>query len=111
MASLDLLFANLLSPVVLAFALGVVARLVRSDLEFPPPLYDALSIYLLLAIGLKGGAELSVTPLSEFAGPATITLALGIVTRLRPTSSCVDSGASTARMRRPWPHTTDRCRR
>lgn len=80
MASVDLLLANLLSPVVLAFALGVIARLVKSDLEFPPPLYDALSIYLLLAIGLKGGAELSVTPVAEFAGPALLTLALGILT-------------------------------
>ncbi|HKK70354.1 MAG TPA: sodium-dependent bicarbonate transport family permease [Candidatus Krumholzibacteria bacterium] len=82
MASLDLLLANLLSPVVLAFALGVLARVVRSDLEFPAPLYDALSIYLLLAIGLKGGAELSVTPLLEFAAPAGLTLALGVVTPL-----------------------------
>ena len=82
MASLDLLLANLLSPVVLAFALGILAALVRSDLEFPPALYDTLSIYLLLAIGLKGGAELSVTPIAQFAGPAAVTLALGVITPL-----------------------------
>ena len=82
MTSADLLLANLLSPVVLAFALGIVARLARSDLEFPAPLYDALSIYLLLAIGLKGGAELSVTPIAQFVGPAGITLALGVITPL-----------------------------
>jgi len=80
MASIDLLLANLLSPVVLAFVLGVLAQLVKSDLEFPPPLYDALSIYLLFAIGLKGGAELSVTPIAEFLGPAALTLLLGVVT-------------------------------
>lgn len=80
MASIELLLANLLSPVVLAFALGAIARVIRSDLEFPPPLYDALSIYLLLAIGLKGGAELSVTPLAEFALPAALTLGLGVLT-------------------------------
>jgi len=80
MASADILLANLLSPVVLAFVLGIVASLVKSDLEFPRPLYDALSIYLLLAIGLKGGAELSATPIGEFALPALATLALGLVT-------------------------------
>lgn len=82
MPSIELLLANLLSPVVLAFALGVVARLVRSDLEYPPALYDALAIYLLLAIGLKGGAELSVTPFAEFAVPALVTLLLGVLTPL-----------------------------
>lgn len=80
MASVDILLANLLSPVVLAFVLGIVASLVKSDLEFPRPLYDALSIYLLLAIGLKGGAELSETPIAEFALPAIATLVLGLVT-------------------------------
>src|SRR6056297_660315 len=80
MASADILLANLLSPVVLAFVLGIFASLVKSDLEFPRPLYDALSIYLLLAIGLKGGAELSATPFGEFALPALATLALGILT-------------------------------
>jgi len=37
----------------LFFALGVFARLVRSDLRLPEALYETLSIYLLLAIGLK----------------------------------------------------------
>jgi hypothetical protein len=80
MASADILLANLLSPVILAFVLGIFASLVKSDLEFPRPLYDALSIYLLLAIGLKGGVELSATPFSEFALPALATLALGLLT-------------------------------
>ena len=80
MSPLDLVAVNLLSPVVLAFALGILATLVRSDLKFPEELYTALSIYLLLAIGLKGGAELAVTPLSDFWAPALATLALGVVT-------------------------------
>lgn len=46
-------------PVVLFFVLGVVAGLVRSDLKIPSSIYDALSIYLLLAIGLKGGVKLA----------------------------------------------------
>ncbi|UCC25080.1 MAG: sodium-dependent bicarbonate transport family permease [Gemmatimonadales bacterium] len=82
MSPAEILATNLLSPVVLAFGLGVAATLVRSDLEFPEPLYQSLSIYLLLAIGLKGGAALSVTPLTVFVGPAAVTVLLGLVTPL-----------------------------
>lgn len=78
METLELVRLNLLSPIILAFVLGIIATLVRSDLKFPEPLYTALSIYLLLAIGLKGGAALSETPLGEFGGPALATLALGV---------------------------------
>ncbi|MDA0873628.1 MAG: sodium-dependent bicarbonate transport family permease [Bacteroidetes bacterium] len=80
MENFDILVANLLSPVILAFVLGVVAALVRSDLKLPSALYSGLSIYLLLAIGLKGGVELSRTPFSVFAGPAVLTLFLGVLT-------------------------------
>ena len=38
-------------PVVLFFVLGITAGLLRSDLKIPSSIYDALSIYLLLAIG------------------------------------------------------------
>jgi hypothetical protein len=48
-----------LDPVVLFFLLGVGARLARSNLRLPDALYETLSIYLLLAIGLKGGIELA----------------------------------------------------
>ena len=80
MEHFDALAANLLSPVVLAFALGVVASLVRSDLRLPDALYNGLSIYLLLAIGLKGGVELNKTPIGVFVGPALLTLFLGVLT-------------------------------
>lgn len=43
---------------VMAFALGIIAALVKSDLKIPPEIYSALTIYLLFAIGLKGGAKL-----------------------------------------------------
>ena len=62
---------------ILAFALGIVATLVRSDLRLPDALYSALSIYLLLAIGLKGGVALRATPIAEIAGPALVTLLAG----------------------------------
>lgn len=82
MEALDLLVANMRTPIVLAFALGVIARLVKSDLELPPAVSSGLSIYLLLAIGLKGGAALAETPASEIVGPALITVFLGVVTPL-----------------------------
>lgn len=49
----------ILIPAVLFFALGVFARIIRSDLKFPEDLSKALSLYLLVAIGLKGGMELA----------------------------------------------------
>ncbi len=80
MSPLDLLALNILSPVVLAFALGAVATLVRSDLRFPEEVHTALTIYLLLAIGLKGGSELSHVTASEVLRPVLATLVIGVVT-------------------------------
>jgi hypothetical protein len=74
---LELVRANLASPMLLAFLLGVAATLVRSDLRFPEELYATLSIYLLLAIGLKGGVALSQTPPTELLLPAAAVVALG----------------------------------
>ena len=79
---MDALAANLLSPIILAFVLGIVASLVRSDLRLPDALYNGLSIYLLFAIGMKGGVELSETPMAVFAWPALLTLGLGLLTPL-----------------------------
>jgi uncharacterized protein len=80
--ALELVRLNLLSPMVLAFALGVVATLVRSDLRVPDAMYAALSIYLLFAIGLKGGVALSATPPAALLWPALATLLAGVVTPL-----------------------------
>jgi hypothetical protein len=74
------LASNLLSPIILMFVLGICASLLRSDLRLPESIYNALAIYLLLAIGLKGGVELHKTPLLEFLWPSLVTLILGIVT-------------------------------
>lgn len=48
-----------LDPVVLFFILGLLAALAKSDLKLPPALYETLSVFLLIAIGLKGGVALS----------------------------------------------------
>ena len=63
--------------VVLFFLLGVFARVVGSDLRLPEALYETLSIYLLLAIGLKGGLELSRQPLAALAPEVLACMALG----------------------------------
>lgn len=77
---LDIASANLLSPAVLAFALGIAATLIKSDLKIPDSIYSALTIYLLLAVGLKGGVSLSESSLSQVALPLLATLLLGILT-------------------------------
>ena len=67
----------MIDVVVLFFLLGVFARLVGSDLRLPEALYETLSIYLLLAIGLKGGLELSRQPLAALAPEVAACIVLG----------------------------------
>ena len=50
---------NLLSPIILSFALGLFAALARSDLSIPEAAAKAMSIYLLFAIGFKGGVSVA----------------------------------------------------
>lgn len=64
-------------PVILFFLLGVLAGLARSDLKIPAVLYESLSIFLLLAIGLKGGVELARQSLSELLLPALVVVGIG----------------------------------
>lgn len=80
MPNLEILRMNLLSPLVLAFVLGIVTKLVKSELSLPKDLYSSLSIYLLLALGLKGGVELSETTFQAIAWPSLATLFLGCFT-------------------------------
>ncbi|MEB3264738.1 MAG: sodium-dependent bicarbonate transport family permease [Synechococcus sp.] len=60
-----LVLQNLLSPPVLFFFLGILAVLLGSDLEIPAPLPKLFSLYLLLAIGFKGGMELQHSGLGQ----------------------------------------------
>src|SRR5574343_839847 len=50
---------NLLDPAILFFVFGILAGTVRSNLEIPPPIARFLSLYLLMALGLKGGFALA----------------------------------------------------
>ncbi|WP_018872710.1 sodium-dependent bicarbonate transport family permease [Thioalkalivibrio sp. ALJ16] len=64
-------------PVVLFFLLGAVAGLAKSDLKIPMAIYEALSIYLLLAIGLMGGVKLAESELLPLLLPGLAVLAVG----------------------------------
>ncbi|MCG6897555.1 MAG: sodium-dependent bicarbonate transport family permease [Thiocapsa sp.] len=72
-------FSNLLIPAVLFFALGFIARLIKSDLRFPPDLAKILSIYLLVSIGLHGGVELARADLGEALAAVFWAFALGLL--------------------------------
>jgi hypothetical protein len=72
-------FSNLLIPAVLFFALGFFARLIKSDLRFPPDLAKILSIYLLVSIGLHGGVELGKADLGEAFASVFWALVLGLL--------------------------------
>lgn len=68
-----------LDPVVLFFLLGFIGKLLKVEFRLPGVLYEILSVYLLLSIGLKGGVELSNSPLEFAIKPIFFTLLLGIV--------------------------------
>ena len=53
----DLAVQNLASPMVLFFALGLLAAFAKSDLNIPEPVAKLISIYLLMSIGFRGGSE------------------------------------------------------
>ncbi|NJN48495.1 MAG: sodium-dependent bicarbonate transport family permease [Alkalinema sp. RL_2_19] len=57
--NLNLVVSNILNPPILFFFLGMLAIWVKSDLEIPAPIPKLFSLYLLLAIGFKGGVELA----------------------------------------------------
>lgn len=61
MELLQLISQNLLSPAVLFFALGIIAGFSKSDLEIPDSISRYLSIYLMMAIGFKGGVAIANT--------------------------------------------------
>jgi uncharacterized protein len=105
MSALDLALANLLSPMVLFFALGLGAALARSDLTVPESVAKFLALYLMMAIGFKGGAAVAKTGvdlklLGVMAAGITLSAALPLIgfallratTRLSP----VDAAAVAA---------------
>jgi hypothetical protein len=67
---------NLLSPMVLFFALGVLLAFGRSDLSIPGAVVKLLSLYLMMSIGFRGGSEVAHHGLSATLG---LALAAGLV--------------------------------
>jgi len=78
MNSFNLAIENLTSPPVLAFVLGALAVVLRSDLRLPDPIHTWISTYLLLAIGLKGGHSIKESNLGSLLSPVLLTVAFGI---------------------------------
>ncbi len=68
-----------LDPVVLFFMLGLAAGLMRAEMHLPPAIYEFLSVILLLAIGLKGGIELSKQSFGDLVPDMTAVLAMGFI--------------------------------
>jgi hypothetical protein len=73
---------NSIDPVILFFLFGLLAGLLRSELKLPSTLYDSLSIFLLLAIGLKGGQGLATEPLGPLLPQLLAVIMLGVVQTL-----------------------------
>lgn len=61
---LDLAVNNLLSPAVLFFVMGVLAALARAELSIPEAIAKTLALYLMMAIGFKGGVEVAKSGLT-----------------------------------------------
>lgn len=103
-ASLGLALANLTSPPVLAFAFGILAVLLKADLRLPDAAYQAITMYLLLAVGLKGGVALRASEPAQVVGPALMAVALGVaipiaafaLLRMLTRLSAIDRGAIAA---------------
>jgi hypothetical protein len=70
------IFANLFNPVILFFILGIIAGLLKSDLELPSGVSKFLHVYLLIAIGFKGGV--SINEISILSDSIIFTILAGI---------------------------------
>ena len=75
----NLFIQNALSPPILFFFLGAIAYALKSDFEIPAPLPKLFSLYLLLAIGFRGGIELQK---SGFGYPVLPTVIAAILMSL-----------------------------
>ncbi|MFK7974097.1 MAG: sodium-dependent bicarbonate transport family permease [Rickettsiaceae bacterium] len=78
MGILDVFLQNFTSPPILFFILGIVSGFLKSDLNVPDSISRYLSIYLMMAIGFKGGVAIAETP--EINGQIITTIVAGIIT-------------------------------
>ncbi|MGB0371911.1 MAG: sodium-dependent bicarbonate transport family permease [Opitutales bacterium] len=104
MNNIVMLGSNLVSPPVVLFIVGILAAISRSDLRIPKDVYQIMTIYLLLVIGIKGGIAIGATSLAAIFLPMAATLAMGVaiplsvflVTRKLMKMSVEDSAALAA---------------
>ena len=104
MDTLALAITNLTSIPVLVFVAAVIVSRFSPDLKLPDAIYQALAVFLLLGIGMKGGHSIKSAEGTELLWPALAALALGIVIpfiaygllRLTRHFSRVDSGSLAA---------------
>ena len=78
----SILMENLISPITLAFLLGIFATLIRSDLEIPEPVIRIFAIFLLFSIGLQGGHELAAVNLAAIGSAIAVTALIVILVPL-----------------------------
>ena len=94
------LIENLVSPITIAFLMGIIASLIRSDLEIPEPVIRIISIYLLFSIGIQGGQELAQVTFAEVAA------GLGVVAVLVLSLPLIAFGVARYLMRLSIPDAT-----
>ena len=74
--------ANLLTPIVLFFLLGIIAARIKSDLRIPDAISSMLPMYLLAAIGLHGGIEMRRTGFEAMVLPMVVAISLSLALTL-----------------------------
>lgn len=82
MGILELVQANILTPVVLFFIFGIIAARIKSDLKIPEAISEFLPIYLLAAIGLHGGLEMRKTGFESMLVPLLVAIGLSVLMTL-----------------------------
>ena len=101
---MDVAISTLLSPIILFFILGMGAALLRSQMNVPEAIAKGMAIYLMMAIGLKGGVQMASNPLTldvilvllsgvilSFALPAIAFVLLSATTKLSRTDAAAVS--------------------
>ena len=70
---MDVALETLTSPIILFFLLGMIAALLRSQMSVPEAFAKGVAIYLMMAIGLKGGVEMAKNPITLEVGLVFLT--------------------------------------
>ncbi len=76
---LQLIQANLLTPIILFFLFGIIAARIKSDLKIPEAISEFLPIYLLAAIGLHGGIAMRNTGFENMLVPMLVAIGLSLL--------------------------------